>query len=40
MKQASISRGDDEACLTGDFRRIEGRFRDASFEARDHLNVK
>jgi hypothetical protein len=40
VEQASISRGDDEACLTGDFRRIEGRFRDASFEARDHLNVK
>jgi hypothetical protein len=38
--QASISRGDDEACLTGDFRRVEGRFSSASFEARDHLNVK
>ena len=38
--QASISRGDNEACLTGDFRRIPGRFRNASFEARDHLNVK
>jgi hypothetical protein len=38
--QASISRGDNEACLTGDFRRVEGRFGPASFEARDHLNVK
>jgi len=38
--QASISRGDNQACLTGDFRRIPGRFRGASFEARDHLNVK
>jgi hypothetical protein len=39
VEQASIEHGDDEACLTGDFRRIEGRFRNASFEARDHLNV-
>ena len=38
--QASISPGDNEACLTGTFRRIEGRFGPASFEARDHLNVK
>jgi hypothetical protein len=38
--QASISRGDNEACLTGTFRRVEGRFGPASFEARDHLNVK
>jgi hypothetical protein len=40
VQQASIALGDDQACLTGDFRRIEGRFRNASFEARDHLNVK
>jgi len=40
VEQASIAHGDDQACLTGDFRRVEGRFRNASFEARDHLNVK
>jgi hypothetical protein len=40
VELASIAKGDDQACLTGDFRRVEGRFRDASFEARDHLNVK
>jgi hypothetical protein len=38
--QAAIQRGDDQACTTGAFRTVEGRFRDASFEARDRLNVK
>jgi hypothetical protein len=37
---AAVDRGDDQACVTGDFRRVEGRFREASFETRDHLNVK
>ncbi len=40
VENASIARGDDEACITGSFRRIEGRFRDARFETRDDLNVK
>ena len=40
VQQASISHGDDQACFTGRFRRIPDRFRDASFEARDALNVK
>jgi hypothetical protein len=40
VENASIQRGDNEACMLGDFRHIEGRFRDASFEARDNLNVK
>lgn len=39
VQEASIAPGDDEACLTGRFRWIEGRFRDATFQARDHLNV-
>lgn len=38
--QARIEHGDDQACTTGVFRRVEGRFRDAQFEARDRLNLK
>lgn len=38
--QARIERGDDQACTAGAFRRVEGRFRDARFEARDRLNLK
>jgi Tol biopolymer transport system component len=38
--QAAIERGDDQACTAGAFRTVEGRFRDARFEARDRLNVK
>jgi hypothetical protein len=37
---ARVDPGDDQACTTGAFRSIEGRFRDATFESRDHLNVK
>jgi hypothetical protein len=40
IPDALVDPGDDEACLTGSFRRIEGRFRPATFEARDQLNVK
>lgn len=38
--RARIERGDDEACTTGAFRAVDGRFGPASFESRDHLNVK
>jgi hypothetical protein len=37
---AAVDPGDNQACVTGEFRHIDGRFRDASFESRDHLNVK
>jgi len=37
---AAVDAGDDQACVTGAFRHIDGRFRDASFETRDTLNVK
>jgi hypothetical protein len=40
VKKASIAKGDNQACMTGAFRHVEGRFPDARFEARDHLNVK
>jgi hypothetical protein len=37
---AAVDPGDNQACATGPFRHIEGRFHDATFEARDNLNVK
>lgn len=37
---AAVDPGDNQACVTGAFRHIDGRFRDASFETRDHLSVK
>jgi hypothetical protein len=37
---AAVDPGDDQACTTGAFRHIDGRFRDATFEARDKLNVQ
>ncbi len=37
---ASIAKGDDQACMTGAFRPVEGRFPGAPFESRDRLNVK
>ena len=40
VQRASIAKGDDQACMTGAFRPVEGRFPGALFESRDHLNVK
>lgn len=40
VQKASISKGDDQACMTGAFRPVEGRFPSARFESRDRLNVK
>jgi hypothetical protein len=40
VRDARIERGDDQACVTGRFRAVPGRFPDATFETRDHLNVK
>jgi hypothetical protein len=37
---ARVDAGDNQACVTGAFSRIDGRFRDARFETRDGLNVK
>ncbi len=38
--KASISKGDNQACMTGAFTGVEGRFPAARFESRDNLNVK
>jgi len=39
IPDAKVDPGDNQACATGAFRHIDGRFRDATFEARDNLNV-